>query len=210
MSSYSEKTDLTRTRGDFQFNEESSNYDKKPYLVKPSTPFHRFRFHLSEKGNIAVVFNVGTDDINIEETSKFVNDGKYHIVKFTRSGGNATLQVDDLPVIERYPTVQITVELAGNDQNRVKMRWPETEYVEHNYKKNPSDMIGSLDAQDNEQVQSHTMVLTDGKGGNAVDLRWPQAHGVHSQRQTISIISASPGAIMEAALQHRVVHIESM
>lgn len=57
-----------------------------------------------ESGNIAVVFNVGTDDINIEETSKFVNDGKYHIVKFTRSGGNATLQVDDLPVIERYPT----------------------------------------------------------------------------------------------------------
>lgn len=51
-----------------------------------------------------MVFNVGTDDINIEETSKFVNDGKYHIVKFTRSGGNATLQVDDLPVIERYPT----------------------------------------------------------------------------------------------------------
>ncbi|KAM4591428.1 neurexin-1a-beta-like isoform 17-T19 [Odontesthes bonariensis] len=62
-----------------------------------------------EKGNIAVVFNVGTDDINIEETSKFVNDGKYHIVKFTRSGGNATLQVDDLPVIERYP--------AGNNDN---------------------------------------------------------------------------------------------
>lgn len=57
-----------------------------------------------DKGNIAVVFNVGTDDINIEETAKFVNDGKYHIVKFTRSGGNATLQVDDLPVIERYPT----------------------------------------------------------------------------------------------------------
>lgn len=59
---------------------------------------------MQESGNIAVVFNVGTDDINIEETSKFVNDGKYHIVKFTRSGGNATLQVDDLPVIERYPT----------------------------------------------------------------------------------------------------------
>lgn len=61
-------------------------------------------FSSQEKGNIAVVFNVGTDDINIEETSKFVNDGKYHIVKFTRSGGNATLQVDDLTVIERYPT----------------------------------------------------------------------------------------------------------
>ncbi len=61
-------------------------------------------FSFQEKGNIAVVFNVGTDDINIEETSKFVNDGKYPIGKFTRSGGNATLQVDDLPVIERYPT----------------------------------------------------------------------------------------------------------
>uniref|UniRef100_A0A8B9R7R4 Neurexin 1 n=1 Tax=Astyanax mexicanus TaxID=7994 RepID=A0A8B9R7R4_ASTMX len=60
-----------------------------------------------EKGNIRVVFNVGTDDINIEETSKFVNDGKYHIVRFTRSGGNATLQVDDLPVIERYPTAVV-------------------------------------------------------------------------------------------------------
>lgn len=57
-----------------------------------------------DKGKVAVVFNVGTDDINIEEKAKFVNDGKYHIVKFTRSGGNATLQVDDLPVNERYPT----------------------------------------------------------------------------------------------------------
>lgn len=57
-----------------------------------------------DKGNIRVVFNVGTDDINIEESSKFVNDGKYHIIRFTRSGGNATLQLDDLPVIERYPS----------------------------------------------------------------------------------------------------------
>ncbi|KAM9364563.1 neurexin-1a-like isoform 19-T19 [Pholidichthys leucotaenia] len=79
-----------------------------------------------DKGNIAVVFNVGTDDINIEETSKFVNDGKYHIVKFTRSGGNATLQVDDLPVIERYPTgrqltifnSQTTIQIGGWERDR--------------------------------------------------------------------------------------------
>ncbi|KAM4729769.1 neurexin-1a isoform 15-T16 [Anableps anableps] len=81
-----------------------------------------------EKGNIAVVFNVGTDDINIEETSKFVNDGKYHIVKFTRSGGNATLQVDDLPVIERYPTgrqltifnSQTTIQIGGWERDRTR------------------------------------------------------------------------------------------
>ncbi|XP_024916368.1 neurexin-1a isoform X18 [Cynoglossus semilaevis] len=79
-----------------------------------------------DKGNIAVVFNVGTDDINIEETAKFVNDGKYHIVKFTRSGGNATLQVDDLPVIERYPTgrqltifnSQTTIHIGGWERDR--------------------------------------------------------------------------------------------
>ncbi|XP_056324868.1 neurexin 1a isoform X14 [Danio aesculapii] len=72
-----------------------------------------------ERGNIKVVFNVGTDDINIEETSKFVNDGKYHIVRFTRSGGNATLQVDDLPVIERYPSGrQLTI---FNSQTTIKI-----------------------------------------------------------------------------------------
>ncbi|XP_026078441.1 neurexin-1a-like isoform X18 [Carassius auratus] len=72
-----------------------------------------------ERGNVRVVFNVGTDDINIEETSKFVNDGKYHIIRFTRSGGNATLQVDDLPVIERYPTGrQLTI---FNSQTTIKI-----------------------------------------------------------------------------------------
>ncbi|XP_041693433.1 neurexin-1a-like isoform X20 [Coregonus clupeaformis] len=77
-----------------------------------------------DKGNIRVVFNVGTDDINIEETAKFVNDGKYHIVRFTRSGGNATLQLDDLPIIERYPSgrqltifnSQTTVTVGGGEK----------------------------------------------------------------------------------------------
>ncbi|XP_070294068.1 neurexin-2-beta-like isoform X5 [Salvelinus sp. IW2-2015] len=57
-----------------------------------------------ERGRIGVIFNVGTDDIVIEESAVMVSDGKYHVVRFTRSGGNATLQVDSQPVIERFPT----------------------------------------------------------------------------------------------------------
>ncbi|KAL4612984.1 neurexin-1a isoform X14 [Arapaima gigas] len=75
-----------------------------------------------EKGNIGVIFNVGTDDISIDETSKFVNDGKYHIVRFTRSGGNATLQLDDLPVIERYPTGNIDNERLAIARQRIPYR----------------------------------------------------------------------------------------
>uniref|UniRef100_UPI0037E7C352 neurexin 2b isoform X10 n=1 Tax=Semicossyphus pulcher TaxID=241346 RepID=UPI0037E7C352 len=57
-----------------------------------------------ERGKIGVIFNVGTDDIIIEESAVMVSDGKYHVVRFTRSGGNATLQVDNQPVIERFPS----------------------------------------------------------------------------------------------------------
>lgn len=89
-----------------------TNYKSlSPFLSSFSIPFCPsislslcLFFTPQDKGNIRVVFNVGTDDINIEETAKFVNDGKYHIVRFTRSGGNATLQLDDLPIIERYPS----------------------------------------------------------------------------------------------------------
>ncbi|KAA8583919.1 hypothetical protein FQN60_015127 [Etheostoma spectabile] len=261
-----------------------------------------------EKGNIAVVFNVGTDDINIEETSKFVNDGKYHIVKFTRSGGNATLQVDDLPVIERYPTgnndnerlaiarqripyrlgrvvdewlldkgrqltifnSQTTIQIGGWERDRSRSFQGQLSGLYYNGLKvfnmaaegdpniriqgsvrlvgeSPSSITPQSSTTANRSetstsimeitttttassrrvkqttprepqqvVETEVMLmcvcprprswvcahpmLTDGKGGNAVDPLWPQAQGVHSQRQTISIISASPGAIMEAAL----------
>lgn len=64
--------------------------------------------HLQDQGKIGVIFNVGTDDITIDEPAVTVNDGKYHVVRFTRSGGNATLQVDNHPVIERYPPGKLT------------------------------------------------------------------------------------------------------
>lgn len=74
-----------------------------------------FSFDLQEQGKICVIFNVGTDDITIDEPAVVVSDGKYHVVRFTRSGGNATLQVDNQPVIERYPTGK-TLLLAANNR----------------------------------------------------------------------------------------------
>ncbi|XP_072597289.1 neurexin-1 isoform X34 [Vulpes vulpes] len=78
------------------------------------------------QGKIGVKFNVGTDDIAIEESSAIINDGKYHVVRFTRSGGNATLQVDSWPVIERYPAgrqltifnSQATIIIGGKEQGQ--------------------------------------------------------------------------------------------
>ncbi|XP_046723383.1 neurexin 2a isoform X10 [Silurus meridionalis] len=79
-----------------------------------------------EQGKVCVIFNVGTDDITIDEPAVVVSDGKYHVVRFTRSGGNATLQVDNQAVIERYPTgrqltifnSQAAIKIGGQDKGR--------------------------------------------------------------------------------------------
>lgn len=69
-----------------------------------SPPINKLSILTQEQGKVGVIFNVGTDDITIDEPAVTVNDGKYHVVRFTRSGGNATLQVDNQPVIERFPS----------------------------------------------------------------------------------------------------------
>lgn len=51
-----------------------------------------------------MTFNIGTVDISVKEVNTLINDGKYHLVRFTRNGGNATLQVDNWPVNEHFPT----------------------------------------------------------------------------------------------------------
>ncbi|XP_024118384.1 neurexin-2 isoform X2 [Oryzias melastigma] len=75
-----------------------------------------------EQGKIGVIFNVGTDDITIDEPAVIVNDGKYHVVRFTRSGGNATLQVDNHPVIERYPPGHYDNERLAIARQRIPYR----------------------------------------------------------------------------------------
>uniref|UniRef100_A0A8C6PI39 Neurexin 2 n=1 Tax=Nothobranchius furzeri TaxID=105023 RepID=A0A8C6PI39_NOTFU len=75
-----------------------------------------------DQGKVGVIFNVGTDDISIDEPAVIVNDGKYHVVRFTRSGGNATLQVDNHPVIERYPPGHYDNERLAIARQRIPYR----------------------------------------------------------------------------------------
>ncbi|XP_078090572.1 neurexin 3a isoform X45 [Mustelus asterias] len=76
-----------------------------------------------EQGKISVVFNVGTDDIVIKETSNVVNDGNYHLVRFTRNGGNATLQVDNWAINEFYPTGNIDNERLAIAKTKIPKKF---------------------------------------------------------------------------------------
>ena len=48
-------------------------------------------------------YNLGSKDITIGDINTKVNDGQYHVVRFTRSDINSTLQVDDNPTQTRNP-----------------------------------------------------------------------------------------------------------
>ncbi|XP_033182173.1 neurexin 3a isoform X3 [Anabas testudineus] len=63
-----------------------------------------------QQGKIGVTFNIGTVDISVQESSTPVNDGKYHVVRFTRNGGNATLQVDNWSINEHFPSGNSDIE----------------------------------------------------------------------------------------------------
>uniref|UniRef100_A0A673MIJ6 Neurexin-3a n=1 Tax=Sinocyclocheilus rhinocerous TaxID=307959 RepID=A0A673MIJ6_9TELE len=67
-----------------------------------------------EQGKIGVTFNIGTSDITVQESSTAVNDGKYHVVRFTRNGGNATLQVDNWAINEHFPSEMFWIFLASS------------------------------------------------------------------------------------------------
>ncbi|XP_038818428.1 neurexin-3b [Salvelinus namaycush] len=81
--------------------------------------------HITE-GKVGVTFNIGTVDISVKELNTAINDGKYHLVRFTRNGGNATLQVDNWPINEHFPAgrqltifnTQAAISIGGNDRKR--------------------------------------------------------------------------------------------
>ncbi|XP_078674033.1 neurexin-1-like isoform X2 [Branchiostoma floridae x Branchiostoma belcheri] len=58
-----------------------------------------------DDGLLVATYNMGTQDHPVSEKSKKVNDGSYHIVRFSRIGANASLQLDNLALNEKKPTV---------------------------------------------------------------------------------------------------------
>jgi len=50
-----------------------------------------------------MVYNMGKNDHPIGEIGVKVNDNAYHVVRFTRSGANSTIQVDDYNVQMNHP-----------------------------------------------------------------------------------------------------------
>lgn len=50
-----------------------------------------------------MVYNVGSHDLPLGEIGTKVNDNAYHIVRFQRKLGNATLQLDDYNVQTVHP-----------------------------------------------------------------------------------------------------------
>ena len=61
------------------------------------------------QGNIFVVYNMGQSEIPVGEVYHKLNDGKNHVIRFTRSGANATLQVDKWDRTTKVPVGNVVV-----------------------------------------------------------------------------------------------------
>lgn len=58
-----------------------------------------------------MVYNIGSHDLPLGEIAVKVNDNNYHVVRFTRSGPNATLQLDDYNVQVLFPQGKIYLKI---------------------------------------------------------------------------------------------------
>lgn len=61
-----------------------------------------------------MVYNIGSHDLPLGEIAVKVNDNNYHVVRFTRSGPNATLQLDDYNVQVLFPQGNIDLKMYKN------------------------------------------------------------------------------------------------
>ncbi|KAK9310048.1 hypothetical protein QLX08_000515 [Tetragonisca angustula] len=85
------------------------------------------------EGNVFAVYNMGTNDHPIGEVGVKVNDNQYHVVRFTRTGPNSTLQVDDYNLQSNHPSgrqlsvfnTQSTIQVGGRwNRNKGRVERP--------------------------------------------------------------------------------------
>nr|CAD7261985.1 unnamed protein product [Timema shepardi] len=75
------------------------------------------------EGNIFMVYNMGTNDHPIGEIGIKVNDNLFHVVRFTRSGANSTIQVDDYNVQTNHPAGHQLTVFNSQAQVQVGGKW---------------------------------------------------------------------------------------
>ncbi|PSN31987.1 Neurexin-3 [Blattella germanica] len=75
------------------------------------------------EGNIFMVYNMGTNDHPIGEIGVKVNDNAYHVVKFTRSGANSTIQIDDYNVQTNHPSGHQLSVFNSQSQIQIGGKW---------------------------------------------------------------------------------------
>lgn len=63
-----------------------------------------------------MVYNIGSHDLPLGEIGTKVNDNTYHVVRFQRFGGNATLQLDDYNVQTVHPQGKFTIICVIDEQ----------------------------------------------------------------------------------------------
>lgn len=75
------------------------------------------------EGNVFMVYNMGTNDHPIGEINVKVNDDSYHVVRFTRSGANSTIQVDDYSVQAIHPNGHQLTVFNSQAQIQIGGKW---------------------------------------------------------------------------------------
>ncbi|XP_076392461.1 neurexin 1 isoform X2 [Megachile rotundata] len=75
------------------------------------------------EGNVFAVYNMGTNNHPIGEDGVKVNDNQYHVVRFTRTGPNSTLQVDDYNLQSNHPSGRQLSVFNSQSTIQVGGRW---------------------------------------------------------------------------------------
>lgn len=115
----------TRVDGSAGSNHNDGNKErrtKKRYIllrIDSGSSDDYLQLEMDANGHVAAVYNLGTEDHHVTDGDVKVNDGRYHVVRFTRLGSSASLQIDhhdpvaltplgrQLTIFNSHSTIQI-------------------------------------------------------------------------------------------------------